>query len=283
MNSYTFIFFLFFSLLSNAQSKQIVVVDALTKWPISNVLIQSEKGNLYTGLTGKVLYHREFSDSIYFSHPRYFSKSVLDTGLIDTVYLVPLPKLLNEISITAEPIIKPFDIGYYNFKKRVKNGEMINNYAIVAVFVLNTNQNVYVESIIMNLHARKYSESYNVYLFEPDSLGKPGKIIYQQHIVVDSLKEEGVINIHQLKIKVPENGVFIGLENLKIYDYGNEFNLLGKGVRYDYTDNIDTSHTYIFLQEKHLNPNGFWINHIGPNGVNRTPCFGLKVYRRDVE
>lgn len=280
MKKSLFIICIFFCLSLNAQERIILVVDSLTNLPITDVLLIIDQNNYYSNLKGEVYLKKTFKDSAICIHPKYDSRLITEVFTKDTIFLSPKPLLLEEIIVSAKPKISTYHLGYYDVKERFKNSGLFNEYSILATFIPNSYESVYIEKVLLSLKSKKYSESYNVYLFELDSLGKPGKILYKQNIIVDSLKEEGVIDISKLKIKLPEKGVFVGLENLKIYDLENKILFGEVGVRFDFTEKYEDTQTYILLNDMNKNPKSIWIEFIGPHEYF-TPCFGLQVYQKN--
>lgn len=276
-----FLFFLFISITGFCQSKKIWILDSITKKPISDVLFHSSKGDFFSSLKGEVIVNKNFSETVHLQHLGYKIKDIQFTPALDTLFLIKQAYKLGEVNITQQKQPHYFEIGYYNsgtsfFKKRT----LVNNLCILAVYIPYTVKSTYINEILLSIKSRKYAEAYNVYLYQPDSTGKPGKVMYKKYIIVDSLKKEGVINIRDLDIQLPKNGIFVGLENLKIYDYETHHPLSGMGIRFEYSKEIDRGKVYILLKNPKLNLPKIWLpEEIKPN-THRVPCFGLQVYHK---
>ena len=92
------------------------------------------------------------------------------------------------------------------------------------------------------------------------------------------MKEDGIIDVRQLKIKIPEKGIIIGLENTKIYNLADNI-LKGKySLIIDFTHTTEPTKLYIYHQDPKYNSDEEWI---GPkNTSTEIPCFGLQVYQK---
>ena len=116
-----------------------------------------------------------------------------------------------------------------------------------------------------------------VYLYEPDLKGMPGKVLYQQRFVADSLKKEGIIDVSHLNIKVPNKGIFIGLENTKKYNFDELHPMLGMGVRFEYIESKGANLSFVLLKDlTDVSKNNNWF----PSLLDEIPCFGLQVYQK---
>lgn len=210
MKYFYLLFFIFVFTNGFSQSKKIWILDSLTHKPVYDVLVHTSEGNFYSNLKGFIIVDSSFAETIQLIHTDYKTKVVILTSSFDTLYLVKNPFLLEEVNIIQQKEPHFIDIGYYN-RSLFNHGSFINNLCILAVSIPYSDTETYINKILLRIKAREHSEDYNVYLYQPDSTGKPGRILYKKNIIVDSLKKEGIINVQDLDIKMPENGIFVGL------------------------------------------------------------------------
>lgn len=261
-----------------AQTAKIWVIDSLTHEPIEGVAMFSEMEFFYSNLNGLIQAKVNQNGLIWFKRLDYVQKWLeYDSGM-DTILMVRKTSFLNEVEVSNKLTEnKTVEIGYYHDGGFPKRRNICNNLCILAVYIPSYHKNVFIDKILLNIKSKKFAEDYTVYLYEPDSIGKPGKVLYKKNIIVDSLKKEGIINVRDLSIQVPNTGIFVGLENTKIYDY-EHIRILGKGVRYVYTEKINADLTYVMSKDPKINPKAKnkWISF---NNMP-TPCFGLEVYQK---
>lgn len=280
MKKHFFLILLLLSLQQNAytQGNKIWILDSLTQKPISNVLVQFNNKNFYSNSLGNVIINR--LDTLKLSHEGYITKLIFQIPKKDTLFLVKKPHLFDEVEIITPKKHDFYKVGYYKEGEFLfKNWTIINNYCISAVYIPNTAKNIFISKVLLKIKTKRGAKNYNVYLYKPDSLGLPGKVVFKKNIVVDSLQKEGVIDIKSLNINMPKNGIFIGLENLKKYDFG-EHPIIKKGVNIEYTNKYDNSKVYIFLQNSAINPKRKWMNYNKALSSHQTFCFGLEVYHK---
>lgn len=272
---FLFFTFLLFSLV-RAQTQRILILDSLSGNPVADAEVQTQWGSLFSDYKGEIEFEFELTgDYIIFSHPSYITKYVVFSEKLDTILLVIKPHQLVEVAVKPNIHHDFFELGYYHTKKlyQIKCGLHVNS--PMAVLIRAPAEKVYIDEILLHIKS-KQTKQYNVYLYKPDKLDMPGEIIYKRTITVDSLKKEGVINIHDLFIKMPKNGIFIGLENLESYDLENP------PIRfYSLEDYSQLNITYITRNDIEINPDGVWIPLEGSlGGPDYIPCFGLKVYQK---
>jgi hypothetical protein len=273
-----YFFIILFTLILNnvsSQTKRILVFDSLTHTPISNVLMKSHKVNLFSNINGEINLGNRSFDSISLTHSCCFNKNIKFNLLIDTIFLQRKPQELAEITVKSNLNYELFDIGYYNIGKQFNNIGILNFASTIAVFVPCNEEDIYIDKILLSIKSRQHAESYGVYLYQADSLGQPGEVLYKKKIMVDSLKKEGIINVRDLSIKIPENGIFIGLENFNIYDIENT----DTGLRFNNSD-IYTNKIYISFKDPKINTVKAWHPINNSSEINMSPRFGLRVYRK---
>jgi len=265
------------TLIAQSQTKHILILDSLTKQSLPDVEMQTQNGSLFSDEEGIIEIENLPESQIIIAHPDYATKYLVFSEKLDTVLLVRKKNQLAEVAVQViSNKDKYYELGYYHIKKRYQIHCGINvPDCIVATFIQAPTEKVYIDEILLHMNQKQYAKKYTVYLYKPDKSGIPGEILYKKTIATDSLKKEGVINIHKLFIKIPKNGIFIGLENCEPYNPDNA------GIRYYGLegDNFNKI-AYITRNDKELNPSGIWSLLNEPGIINYTPCFGLRVYHK---
>jgi|GEM_PF-3089990 len=264
----------------HAQTTKMWVIDSLTHTPIEGITMFSERDFFYSDSNGLIQPKVTQNGLIWFKRLDYEQKWLDYKSDMDTILMVRKNYFLNDVEISAKlPEHETIEIGYYHDGKFLKNTAIYNSLCIIAVYVPSYNEKCFVDKILLSIKSRKFAENYTVYLYEPDSIGKPGKVLYQKNIIADSLKKEGVLDVRDLNIKIPNTGIFIGLENTKVYNYDIHNPLLGMGVRYEYTEKVNTDLTYILFKGfVDSSKNNIWVT--GSSSLLGAPCFGLEVYQK---
>ncbi|WP_107037525.1 hypothetical protein [Brumimicrobium mesophilum] len=263
----------------DSQIKRILVLDSLTLAPISQVLILSQKDTLLSSSKGEIIIKNYSSDLISLFHFNYFPKFIQYDSKIDTVFMQRKPQEIEEMIIKPYSSYELFDIGYFNIRNKSKSKSALINSSILTVFIPYHSQNTFVGEILLELKRKQHAENYGVYLYEPDSMGLPSKILYHRKISVDSLKKEGVIKVGGQNIRVPENGIFIGLESFSAIDELDSMN--NEGINFNSTARIEKSKSYIFITKNDkIKLDKIWHPFESVFGSDITPCFGLRVYQK---
>lgn len=263
----------FFSV-ARGQTYHLLILDSITSKPITEVEVQTQLGSLFSDDNGEVVLKKSAGEHIILAHLNYVTKYVVFSEEVDTVLLVRNLHQLSEISVNPTKRDDYFEVGYYHTKKHYQINCGLNVAVIIATFVQAPLEQVYLDEIMLRMKPKQFAKQYCVYLYKPDKMGMPGKILYKRVISVDSLKKEGVINVHELFIKMPKSGIFIGLENIEPYnpDY--------VPVRFYSFRDPNPKIAYITRNDVEINPKGVWISLQGNMDDYHIPCFGLRVYQK---
>lgn len=260
-----------------AQNKQLHVVDSLTQMPIAGVELQSGKSIVVSNAQGVFNLGKLTQESFTINHDCCFEKKVRYHDGMDTIYLQRKPQLIEEITINSDFTHPLSELGYYNMRKKKKLNGSLSNSSVLVVFMPYSKENTYINRILLDINSRQSAANYGVKLYEADSTGMPGKLIYQQKIEVGTLKKEGIIEVRDEQLTIPENGLYIGLENFISTQAGEQSEI---GVKFHYTEAIDSSRTYITLNSKQTNAETIWIPIESFSGNKMTPFFSLEVYQK---
>lgn len=278
MKHNVFILFIFSTQFLLSQSKRLWVVDSLTQAPISDVQLQSSKVTLISNAKGEFNLSKPMNDFISVNHPCCYQIDMYFDERIDTIYLQRIPQIIEEITVNSDFLYPLSDLGYYFNRKKHKLNGSLSGSALLVVFIPYSEENTYINKIMLDINSRQQVANYGVNLYEADSAGMPGTVLYEQKIAVDSLKKEGVIDVRDHQIKIPENGIFIGLQNFGTVKDNTQQS--ESGVKFHYTEAIDTSKTYISLNNLGENSANVWIPIESYNASQMTPFFGLEVYQK---
>ena len=260
-----------------AQSNQLRVIDSLSQTPIAGVELKSGKHIFVSNAQGAFNVGNQVLESITISHDCCYEKNVRYKDGMDTIYLQRKPQLIEEITVNSNFTHPLSELGYYNMRKKNKLNGSLSNSSVLVVFMPYSNANTYINRILLDIKSRQDISNYGVHLYKVDSTGMPGELIYQQKIEVGSLKKEGVIEVRDEQLTIPENGLYIGLENFVSSETEKEQTI---GVKFHFTEAIDSSQTYIALNSNQPNTETIWIPIESFSGNKMTPFFGLEVYQK---
>jgi hypothetical protein len=235
----------FFTLLfiTEANSQDIIVLDCKTKKTLSYVTIFNIKNKIgfYTNEKGSFSLADLKSDSLYISHISYKTLNLKTSEIKDTIFLNPNLEILDEINIISGKS-KEKTIGYikktktlsWNIKEKTELATLINyKKKYKSAYI----KKIYLPIGKLQLHLidNKIKESYpnfksifRIHIYS-NSNGSPGVEILDKPLVIEcNEKTLDIIEINILEkfIKLPQNGVFIGVEMIGELD--NKRNLLDK-------------------------------------------------------
>lgn len=236
MKKFTCLFLLFS--LSNSVAAQYVVIDSITKTPLSYVAIKFDKNDgVYSNELGKFNLDTMMGDSISLYLLGYQKKELnIKNILNDTVYLKPLIYELEEVIVSKKPKIT----GKIKKYKPEQHNDFIQSHwlfigAELATLIPNTSESDYLvlKSLLIpvitrtisfdesmygkaqNVKVLPFSSMYQIKFYE-NLNGKPGGQIVDEDIIVvlnEKLKIAEV-NLENLRIEVPPNGLFVSVLNL---------------------------------------------------------------------
>jgi hypothetical protein len=224
---YKFIIVFFFVTLNSilAQNKTILIKDKTTNEPIYLAAIANQKGNgTYSNEDGSFDLSISQNDTLFISHLSY-QKVVLPKKEIDNlknsiIYLTP------KVIELAETVVRPVKptkkmLGYYKeetfFKRWGPGGK--NDFSVFVNHVKNpTGELGYVNKLFFDLHVDLSeggkSSKARIRMFSVGADGLPKDDILIKEIIktIDVISPNLKIDVSDLKINFPPEGVFIGLE-----------------------------------------------------------------------
>lgn len=250
MKKISFILFLISINLLNSQTINGIVKDSTTGENIAfaNIVLKNGKGT-YSSEFG--IFELELmninTDTLKISTLGYESKTLT---FIDFKNLTKLEVLLNpKIESLDEVLISSKKIKYND---RVILGEKkegnISVTSLVgyetALFIDNPRKiKGQLNRIYIDLKKRKdaeYIATFNIKFYELDTLGnKPGKELHNENFYVKpkNKKYRLWVNVKDLKIPFPENGIYIGIEMVNTYGKIKKYSYFGPMYRYAQNEN----------------------------------------------
>lgn len=271
MNFYKFFLVFVFISFKTLGQEQVVIVDTLTYKPIPyvHVYYANKSKGTYSNKEGVFIVAINTNDTIHTSSVGYKNKSIAIKDMTDTLRLTRENVSLNEIIITHKP---KKEFGYHtekgSFLGTKMEGLLLCQYLVTKK---------YRDSYISELHYKvKKKKSKNprlrCHVFSVDSLTqKPLKELLTRDIFVDvsSNKKIITVNIEDQKIKLPPQGIYIGLE--WVGDH--------KDTAFGYLVSEKSEQTSSALMTSLRNKNRFWISpNVGKGKVIARFGISIKEY-----
>jgi hypothetical protein len=220
---YWIIFFILFKIPSYSQSSIFLIKDKTTNAPISFVTISTQNGT-GTYSDEKGFFNISFSskDTILVSHISYqkliLSKNDLDNLNGSIIFLIPRVTELNEIKVNSTKFEK-ITLGYFNEKTfHQKTGPGSGDFSVFVNHLKNiSKKNGFIEKVFFDLSLKlteRGRSKARIRIFSVGADGLPKDDILNKEIIrsIDKLTPDIKVNISDLKIIFPPEGVFIGLE-----------------------------------------------------------------------
>lgn len=276
---YILLFLIPYMLSAQKSDNTFIVMDSLTRKPIPSAKLFSDNGVFYSDSVGCFKNLELKKGMIWFNKIGYVKRWVDYKGDTDTVYLMRDKYFLEEYEVTDQlPKNKTYEIGYHKEKHFFRNTFTMYQKSIIAVYVPFRNSNSEIDKIFLEYRKLKENQQAIVYLFDVDREGKPGNVIFSKTIMKGDLKKKGVIDIEDGSISIPQEGVFIGIENLKSIPYDvYKNNPSDYGIKIHCTEKIKSQLTYLMYKDlDEESRNNKWAKYI-VGDENFTPCFGLEM------
>ncbi len=209
---------------SFAQVKTLFIRDKFTNEPISLVAVYTQKGNgTYSQEDGSLQFTLQTNDTLWVSHVSY-QKIILTFNEIkrlenSTIYLIPISTELNEVIVRPSKLIKK-RLGYFDEKTDFKRAGPGGNkkFDIFVNHIKNiSGASGFINKLYFDLHVDIFERSNSkvrIRVFSVGSDGLPKDDILNKEIikVVDRFSPNIKVDISDLNIAFPPEGVFIGLE-----------------------------------------------------------------------
>ncbi len=241
-----FLFLFLFSIISYSQ--KIIVVDSLSKenLPFANITLKKDNDEIlkdYLNENGTYLIDKNKSFThISISNLGYNPKEIMRNRVKDTIFLVPKINLIEEVLVTKN-IKNNFSIvGLVNERK---HQEFDLGKGVEKVIFIKNEFNIEkrIKSILLKIKKTgKGKIAFRIHLYENNNM-IPGNNLLDENIIsyLDEKKMSITeIDISDLSLIFPKEGVFVGIENVGIIDA--DFN---NKIRVEYNQSLNSQITFI--------------------------------------
>lgn len=203
--------------------KNSILIDEKTKIPIAHAKIWIENEVIETFSNDKgyfSLITNSENDSIVISHVDYKTKRILVSEIKDTIFLKSSILGVDEVVILKRKSKKKLIINRIDKKKaNWYFGTGIDNHWLFAkYFPFNKkyNETKFLKKISILTGVNK-KVNFNIRLFSTDKDGKPLENLTPNNIIATAKKgyNKTEINVIDLNILFPENGLFVAIENIE--------------------------------------------------------------------
>ena len=196
--------------------------------PYVNIWLENENIGVTADENGKFTVSALANSKLIFNALGYDDETIEASRIDGIVYLILKVFELKEVKVTNSEITER-KVGSF-LEENIKNAfaNTSNNPVIYArYFPYDTSfqKTPYLKSIKTNVFSFTKKSVFNVRLYSNNNDGSPGLELTNQNILIETNKDNSspVINITQLNIPFPENGLFVGLESLIIETNKSEF------------------------------------------------------------
>lgn len=203
---------------SQSNSK-IYVVDTVTKLTIPFVSIQFVGSNIgiYTNDLG--FFDRPTEKMIQLSCVGYFPKLLNLDNSLDTIFMIPKIYNLPQVVIVPEKNRKPITLGYFDVKSKFSYSQSSGKE--LAVFISNTqNKDLLLKNVLLKIDKRKivlhdfdFVSVFKLNIYKTGPQKEIASLINTKDLIYNSeiLENKTIINLSDLNIVVPKNGIYIGI------------------------------------------------------------------------
>ena len=239
-------FLLFLAILLNGQfafsQVKSVLIDSKTREKISYVNIWVENENIGTTSNDSGEFELNVTDAnkiIVFSAIGYATKKMVVGDIKSAVELDPYFTVLQEVFILPKKDTK--ELVVESFKKSESNHSFVGGttpWIVAKYFGYDDGYKAtpYLKKIKILTNSEIKNASFNIRLYAIDENGDPGEYLYDKNIIgiVSKGKEITEVDLTQLNIQIPENGLFIAYEWLIIESNKYEFTYTSKGSKEEF-------------------------------------------------
>jgi hypothetical protein len=278
-----------------AESQNVIVVDSITKLPLSFVAIEFNDTGFYSSIDGKFDLKSAVSDSIKIKLLGYKTQSLITVNVQDTIFLQPQSYKLDEIVLTGNPTET-------KSIKLLKGAKSFGSWPlqpkseiITSVYPFDKIANYYVNKItirfskviekkeLKNTNVKAYVRIH-IYDSDKNKLSEP--LYSSKSIDVNSFsKDIAIFDVSEQVLLLKESGIFIGLELIGYYLDSNEQESVNSVIRPQLTSKTNDyfkSNSYlrfVFQNNEQLIPMNEIIKKGNPDGrdISRNLNIGLEL------
>lgn len=236
------------------QSGKIVILDSITHKAIPNVSIKTAKEYVYADKNGEISLSSINSGRIVISCIGYKEKEVNLEPYIDTIHLSPKTYEIQEVNIKSDDSYKTYFLGYHRLSRFSPINitfPLLNTFTglpgtQMAVYIPSDGKTSTIKEILLALKIESKLVRYKVHLYEVKEDGTPGNPIYSRIILNNELKKANRIDLSELNISIPTEGIFIGFE--WVAQDPTELGIPAQ-PKVKVTSKLDTNLTYLYYKE----------------------------------
>jgi len=220
---------LFFLLsISAVAQKSFLVKDSSTNEPIAYTSIFTEKGTFKVNAEpdGSFIIPNEFLHEVFvFDAVGYEQKQQL---LTDIVLLETKSEVLDEVVIVPRLETKEIKIGRikkrllssYNYGMGANTSNVVWSFGRMFPYFEEYSKTPFIKKITFLLRSKDKKSTYGIKIYEADENGKPAQLLHDNFItgIAEKGYEKSQINLSELNIEFPKNGIVIVFEWLTIKD-----------------------------------------------------------------
>lgn len=209
--------FLLISFYVSAQTKGVVVDESGKPIPYVNIWVENENIGTTSEENGEFFINVSENKNLIFSTLG-FEKRIVKAVNASVVQLNPIAYQLEEVVLSRRKQTKELEIGRIPdaIFEAFDNGPRID----VKYFPYSTNYNriKYIKKVILLTDNRIESATIKIHFYSVDENGFPGEEMLKKDFVVSVQK--GVLktrfDVSDFNLKIPKNGLFVGVEKLLI-------------------------------------------------------------------
>lgn len=237
MGKSIFIILLLLSTFGHAQIKS-VVIDSKTKEkiPFVNIWIENKGIGTTSNEKGEFVLTTNKTQNIIFSAIGYETLNIKSTSIKNIVKLKPKVTVISEITVTSKKITKERTIG--KFKKSEINSSFScgkKPFIMARFFEYKSDydKTPYLKTLKLLTKTKNQKSKFNIRFYTINKEGKPGDYIYNKNITVVTKKGKKIveINLSNLNIIFPKQGLFVAVEWLIIKKNRHEYKYTMEGSR----------------------------------------------------
>ena len=211
---------LFFHCFTLGQTSKTVIVDQLTKSPIPFMVITTESDVLTTDENGEIAKEKLKDIPFKIVSETYKSKIFAAGFDADTIFMEQESKLLESATVTENKNVgASYQLGYHNEMTKVfpVYGYLMGNQNVLVTHIPGDGKKVVIEKLFIKLEKIQKDSMYTCLLYAVDEKQKPGELIFSYSLRGEYLKKKDPIDISNLEIAVPKEGVFIGVKSSEVH------------------------------------------------------------------
>lgn len=250
-----------------------IVVDSKNA-PIQYANISVDKTNkgTYTNEHGIFsLTNISLTDTLNISCIGYERRVIAVRDIKDKIILTNNSINIDEVEINSIKKNKNFRVGYYHKKTLFSYTHGSTRNAKIATFISYQSPPALIEKILIPFTNINDTTRLKVYLYEVTKDGKPGKEIFSKLLISKEIKNK--IDISDQRIRMPSDGIFVGVEWLidaVIKDKNNIKKIVNSSFGLKMTNPTDSNFTYMYSKNQWRSLTVWVIE-------NRNVRFGLEL------